>query len=91
MMDICVFKAFIYFYIKNGLNVTHSDNPIDCMEMEALKVKPKHLDRPLVAGCCTGPKHPSMLADGIWAKLKSQIFFCPKMVSVMLVSSFTDV
>lgn len=39
------------------------------------KVKPEHLDRPLVASCCTveviNPA-PSMLEDGTWAKLKDQ-------------------
>ncbi len=61
------------------------------------KLKPKHLDRPLVAGCSMGHK-PRSLYVSRWdmgqtknSKYKSNIFF-PKMVSVISGSSYhTDV
>ncbi len=57
------------------------------------KVKPKHLDRPLVAGCSIGhksrPLHVSRLDMGQTKKSKYMLnIFFPKMVSVILGSSY---
>ena len=57
------------------------------------KVKPKHLDRPLVAGCSIGHKSRPLHVNG-WnmsqtktSKCTANTFF-PKMVSVILSSSY---
>lgn len=47
--------------------------PLACRDGRHLQ----HVGRPLVAGCSTGhkPLPPSMLANGTWAKLKTQMVF----------------
>lgn len=51
------------------------------------KVKPKHLDRPLVADCSIGHKSPGWRHAGGWDVQIASRTFSPKIISVVLGSS----